>query len=98
MSTVQDFRLLKNPFLSQKWLTEIIRNPNNSGAKKHLKSSFDMHFDEMNQSVDSYDVFKDKTRLSCKRDTFVMLEYIEENPLIMSNYAMNSKIYRFVYD
>jgi len=42
-------------------------------------------------------LLKNMKRLSLKSDSFVLIEYIEKNPLILSNKGMGSRIHRCIY-
>ncbi len=65
----------------------------------------------MNEILDSHEKFPTHEKLSCKKDFFVLFEYMEENPIgilfknyfftylsVLSNLGMNSKLYRYIYD
>ncbi|KAL4466822.1 hypothetical protein ABPG74_010419 [Tetrahymena malaccensis] len=49
------------------------------------------------EKVESYNHFKSKRNLSLKKDVVIMMEYIEEDPLVLQNIGMNSKIFRYAY-
>ena len=43
-------------------------------------------------------MFKNKKRLSLLQDDFVCFEYIEQNPLVIQNIGMGSKMYKYLYN
>lgn len=47
--------------------------------------------------VDSFEHFKNYKRLSLRDGKFSLFEYIEENPLIVNNIGMGSRVTRYVY-
>ncbi len=53
--------------------------------------------EDLNELVDSSEIFKNRKRLSCRNDEFSLFEFIEEYPLILQNIGMGSKFYRYVY-
>lgn len=84
------------------WKIELIRSRTSSDSMNPLKRkrTESSGFDEINEMVDSYEFFKSRKRISCKsdkNDSFVLFEYIEENPLILSNLGMASKLYKYIY-
>lgn len=49
------------------------------------------------EKVESFKHFKSKRHLSLSKDIVIMMEYMEEDPLVLQNIGMNSKIFRYVY-
>jgi len=54
-------------------------------------------FRNIKGAIKGQDVFNHPSRLSLKSDSFVLMEYIEKDPLILSNFGMVSKIERWIY-
>ena len=83
------------------WKIEIVPSKNSSNKNTLKRKRADITgFDEINEMVDSYEFFKSRKRISCsydKNDSFVLFEYMEENPLILSNVGMGSKLYKYIY-
>ena len=50
-----------------------------------------------NEIVESFEIFKNRKRLSLKSDPFILFEYIEENPLVIQNVGMASRLNRIIY-
>lgn len=49
------------------------------------------------EKVESFKHFKNKRHLSSKKDIVILMEHIEEDPLVLQNIGMNSKLFRYVY-
>lgn len=50
-----------------------------------------------NRIIQSHEIFKSPSRLSLKSDDFCLFEYIEKEPLILSDYGMGSRLERWIY-
>lgn len=89
-----DIRRTMDPRNFHPWRIEIIKSEDNKKDKEAgLNSMPDDPF-EVNELVDSFEYFKNHRRLSLREGKFALFEYIEENPLIMSNVGMASRINR----
>ena len=75
------------------WRVEIVKQEE---EKKEENSTLDDPFG-VNELVASFEYFKNHKRLSLREGKFALFEYIEENPLILSNVGMASRISRYVY-
>ncbi|KRX08876.1 hypothetical protein PPERSA_08980 [Pseudocohnilembus persalinus] len=58
----------------------------------------DLSFDQGVENMESFQKFDTSQKLSCMGGQFALFEYAEQNPLIMQNIGMGSKIYKYVYD
>lgn len=54
-------------------------------------------FKSFKTAIQTADLFNNPSRLSLKTDSYILVEYVEQNPLILSNFGMCSKLQRFIY-
>ncbi len=45
----------------------------------------------------THELFNKPIKLSLKSDNFILLEYVEKHPLILSNIGMGSRIQKWIY-
>jgi len=88
-----DMRRLMNDQAYQPWRIEIVKQE----EEKKDQSFVPEDPFGVNELVHSFEHFKNHRRLSLKEGKFALFEYIEENPLILSNVGMASRINRYVY-
>lgn len=50
-----------------------------------------------NRIIQSHEVFNSPSKLSLKSDDYILLEYIEKEPLILSDFGMGSRMERWIY-
>ena len=60
----------------------------------NLKAKKFSHFKKI---IKSHEIFNKSSRLSLKSDRFILFEYIEKYPLILSNFGMCSWLERWIY-
>lgn len=96
---INEFLGIKNKReLLKPWKVEILRRNENQMLRNSLKRKReDSASDELIELVDSFEIFKNRKRLSCKSDDFVLFEYMEQTPLVLSNIGMATKLYKYVY-
>ena len=93
-SNIEDEIFLKASMSAQEdtWTVKIVNKQNENRLKKKQKIA-----DTQKQIIQSHLLFSKPSRLSLKSDTLVLIEYIEQRPLILSNLGMNSVIQKYVY-
>ena len=83
---------------SDKWSIQIVSKKNENFLKEKIIKKFQQKkFQTFWSVVNSADIFCTSARLSLKTDQFILVEYIEQNPLILSGFGMCSKIERWIY-
>lgn len=55
-----------------------------------MKKYHNKKFKTFKTVINSADIFSTPGRLSLKQDSFILVEYVEQNPLILSNFGMSS--------
>ena len=92
------FDFLREKNQNKIWKIQGIKGEDVSAIKRYEKKrENNFQLEEVSELVDSFEIFKNRKRLSCKSDPFILFEYIEEFPLLMSNTGMNSKLFKYVY-
>lgn len=76
-----------------KWRFKIVRKDQEDLLRKRLKIS-DLGSSKL---IQSHAIFNTPRRLSLKSDEFVLLEYIEKEPLILGDFSMGSRIEKWIY-
>ena len=84
---------------SSKWSVKVLNNCDaNYPLKKQLnrkrKGIADINMQEIHHSQE---IFKRFQKLSLRADDFFLFEYIEKNPLILSNVGMASRLTKYYY-
>ena len=90
----------RHTLLSRPWRIELVSNAKDKARNLKRRAGDSAGLEEINEMVDSFEFFKSRKRLSCrgdKNDSCVLFEYMEENPLILSNLGMGSKMYKYIY-
>ncbi len=84
---------------NNKWHVKILNNSDaNYPLKKQLNRRRQGMGDINTQEIHhSQEIFKKFNKLSLKTDDFVLFEYIEKNPLMLSNVGMASRLTKYYY-
>jgi len=82
-----------------KWRVKILNNNDANYPLKNQLSRRRQGIAEINtQEIHhSMEIFKSFSKLSLKADDFFLFEYIEQNPLILSNVGMGSRLTKYYY-
>lgn len=82
-----------------KWQVKVLNNSDaNYPLKKQLNRRRQAMGDINTQEIHhSQEIFKKFNKLSLRNDDFVLFEYIEKNPLMLSNVGMASRLTKYYY-
>jgi len=89
-----DLKRLMDPRQQPIWKVEIVKRQEEEKKERDFVPEDPFGVNEL---VHSFEYFKNHRRLSLREGKFALFEYIEENPLILSNVGMASRINRYVY-
>ncbi|CAD8107723.1 unnamed protein product [Paramecium primaurelia] len=76
------------------WPTELVPLVN---LKEQKKDNRDILLEESTEKQNSHEYYKQVENLSLSKGNFILMEYIEQRPLILNNTGMCSKVTRYVY-
>ena len=66
-------------------------------TRNYLKKREKKRISKNIQYMNSYEIFKDRTKLSLVEGKFVLFEHIDEYPIFLSNFGMASKLKKYIY-
>lgn len=83
---------------AETWRVQIVTKNKEEFIKHKIMSKYQSKkFKSFKTIVQSADLFNNPGRLSLKTDNFILVEYVEQNPLILGNFGMCSRLDRFIY-
>lgn len=82
-----------------KWKVRIMNNSDrNNPLRKQLNRKLKTISNINSQEIHhSHEIFKKFSKLSLKTDDFFLFEYVEKNPLVLSNIGMASRLAKYYY-
>lgn len=66
-------------------------------TRNYLKKREKKRISKNIQYMNSYEIFKDRFKLSLVEGKFVLVEHIDEYPIFLSNFGMASKLKKYIY-
>ncbi len=88
--TISENFNLSNAENTKRWNATILtRNYLKKREKKRISKNI--------QYMNSYEIFKDRFKLSLVEGKFVLFEHIDEYPIYLSNFGMASKLKKYIY-
>ena len=94
-------KIILDAFFGKKntWKFQVVKQKNENSLKKKLglDSESVNRFGFSKKTIHSHEIFKKSSRLSLRSDDFLLFEYIEKDPLILSNFGMGSRVERWIY-
>ncbi|CAK63292.1 unnamed protein product (macronuclear) [Paramecium tetraurelia] len=76
------------------WPTELVPLVN---LKEQKKDNREVLLEESTEKQNSHEYYKQIDNLSLSKGNFILMEYIEQRPLLLNNTGMCSKVTRYVY-
>ncbi|CAK78433.1 unnamed protein product (macronuclear) [Paramecium tetraurelia] len=76
------------------WTTELVPLVN---IKEQKKDNREILLEESTEKQNSHEYYKQVENLSLSKGNFILMEYIEQRPLLLNNTGMCSKVTRYVY-